>query len=140
MNYVVGFAFWDEWLVLIEKNKPDWQKGKLNGVGGKMDGGETAKQAMAREFEEETGVVTASSQWRLFTTMTFKEGSVFCFVTKLPNEAEPRTTTDERIYCLTVEEALSDPGLIPNLLWTIPMARFALDNPASSFVPSHLAH
>lgn len=61
--YVLGFGFSDEKLVLIEKDHPADQKGKINGVGGKIMQGENAWQAMTREFKEETGVDIAPSAW-----------------------------------------------------------------------------
>ncbi len=64
MNYVAGFLFepYMERVVLIQKEKPTWQKGRLNGVGGKMELGETPLQAMQREFREETGLDIPMSQ------------------------------------------------------------------------------
>lgn len=55
-DMVVGFAFDDKLLnvALIKKKKPEWQKGYLNGVGGKVKDGEGYHEAMTREFEEET--------------------------------------------------------------------------------------
>ncbi len=42
-GYVLGFAFDEdyEWVALIKKNRPQWQAGKLNGVGGKIEPNET---------------------------------------------------------------------------------------------------
>ncbi len=58
-QYVLGFAFThDGRVALIEKNRPAWQAGKWNGVGGHMEPGEDIYEAMAREFQEETGVET----------------------------------------------------------------------------------
>lgn len=54
-RYVVGFVFHDDEVLLIEKNRPSWQRGRLNGVGGHVEPGETFLQAMVREFAEETG-------------------------------------------------------------------------------------
>ena len=58
-EYVVGFCF-DPSLhhvVLVRKNRPEWQKGRLNGVGGHIEESDPdAKYAMDREFGEETGV------------------------------------------------------------------------------------
>lgn len=50
IHYVVGFMFSsDKTLVtLIRKNRPKWMNGKLNGVGGKIEIGETPLQAMVR--------------------------------------------------------------------------------------------
>ena len=43
MNYVVGFMIQPhtQRVLFIEKNRPDFQKGKYNGVGGKIEIGET---------------------------------------------------------------------------------------------------
>jgi 8-oxo-dGTP diphosphatase len=56
--YVCGFLFSVDRsrVLLIRKRKPVWQAGKLNGVGGKIEAGETPLQAMVREFEEEAGL------------------------------------------------------------------------------------
>ena len=64
--YVVGFLFNPDMteVVLIKKNRPDWQKGLLNGVGGKIESGEDPITAMIREFKEETGVEIYN--WNLF--------------------------------------------------------------------------
>lgn len=41
---------------LMEKNKPEWQKGSLNGLGGKIEEGETIIEAGIRELKEEGGI------------------------------------------------------------------------------------
>lgn len=58
MRYVVGFAFTKDLkrVLLINKNKPEWQKGFLNGVGGKIKSNETPLKAMQRETMEEVGL------------------------------------------------------------------------------------
>jgi len=74
-EYVLGFAFTKDKseIILIEKQKPDWQKGKLNGVGGKVEISDTdAKCAMVREFAEETGVNTLHEKWHQFGCMNFE--------------------------------------------------------------------
>lgn len=65
-NFVLGFAFDVKTggVVLIRKTHPEWQAGKLNGIGGRIEPGEQPLQAMVREFEEETGVTTDPTQWR----------------------------------------------------------------------------
>ena len=40
-------------LVLIQKNRPDWQKGSLNGIGGKIEEGENEYGCIVRECKEE---------------------------------------------------------------------------------------
>lgn len=58
IRYVAGFLFDEEResVALIEKQKPAWMAGKLNAVGGKIEGEETPAEAMTREFGEEAGV------------------------------------------------------------------------------------
>jgi hypothetical protein len=55
-RYVLGFVFSEDSsrVLLVWKNRPAWQAGKLNGIGGKIEAGETPLQAMQREFREET--------------------------------------------------------------------------------------
>jgi 8-oxo-dGTP diphosphatase len=81
MNYAVGFLL-DQTrtkVALIRKKRPSWQAGKLNGIGGKMEAGETPAQAMAREFKEEAGVETHPSEWLPLATLSGKQFVVHCF-------------------------------------------------------------
>jgi 8-oxo-dGTP pyrophosphatase MutT (NUDIX family) len=67
--YVTGFAFTPDGdsVLLIKKTKPQWQAGKLNGVGGKVEEFDAdLAAAMVREFQEETSIVTTSDQWQHF--------------------------------------------------------------------------
>lgn len=67
-RYVVGFLFaGDRWVLLLRKNRPAWQAGKLNGPGGKVEVGETFAEAMFREFVEE--VEYAVTTWEHFATL-----------------------------------------------------------------------
>lgn len=71
-EYVLGFAFnaGKTHVVLIEKDRPEWQKGKSNGVGGKIEPeDECPRSAMVREFEEETGVTTKENDWHNYAVM-----------------------------------------------------------------------
>ena len=99
-KYVVGFMFDDsmEKVVMIRKNRPDWQKGLLNGVGGGILPGECSLHAMMREFEEETGVKTIASTWAHVCTLRFPYAEVEFFAAKNSRcVGVARTTTDEEI-------------------------------------------
>lgn len=48
---------------MIEKARPEWQKGALNGIGGKLEEKEDPRLGMAREFREETGLLVGSFDW-----------------------------------------------------------------------------
>lgn len=70
--YVCGFMFdpLGGLVVLVEKNRPAWQAGLLNGVGGKIESQDaTIHAAMAREFHEEAGVSTQPADWEEFATL-----------------------------------------------------------------------
>lgn len=115
--YVVGFAFRSNGkVVLIEKRRPDWQAGKLNGVGGHVEKGETMRQAMLREFEEEAGARVHN--WEHFATVTDATNwSVYFFgtITNLPVSS----VTDERIMEFPCRDLPRN--VVPNLHWLIPM-------------------
>lgn len=119
-KYVVGFLFRNEGkeVALIRKEKPEWQKGKLNGVGGKIEPGENSFEAMEREFKEETGAVV--TLWRLFVALNCDGVFIDFFCSHEP--AEVRTTTNELVEWWRVSEVLNNPRTIPNLKWLIPMA------------------
>lgn len=147
MNYYcLGFAFKETFrglrVVLIKKTKPEWQRGKINGVGGKIESGECCNVAMAREFEEETGCKTFATDWKWFTVMRFIDGTeVHCFAAKLASHQDVTTTTEEEISLVDLRDIHRDSRAIPNLLWLIPMARYALESPNSEDeIPHVLQH
>jgi len=125
-NYVVGFCFNKnkDMVVLIEKLKPTWQQGLLNGVGGKVEDGENAQEAMAREFKEETGAYTFQYNWRLFATMTGDAWEVDCFMIVDEDVFKKASTkTDEKIFKLNINDVYKQASqTVSNLPWLIPMA------------------
>lgn len=123
-------------VVLISKTKPAWQAGLLNGVGGKVEHGEAALDAMVREFEEETGHYIGPDRWTEFTTLrsvdTFQ---VDCFVAQASDEEEfaaPHRTTDEEVLRVRVSD-LYDYDMIENLRWLVPMAADLIDSDGCVF-------
>lgn len=71
MDYVVGYMLRPsrEEVLLLCKQHPEYQKGKWNGVGGKIEAGESSIAAMVREFHEEAGVLTTQRDWEHFATL-----------------------------------------------------------------------
>lgn len=138
-HYVLGFAFTKDYslferVLLIRKTKPEWQAGKLNGVGGKIEREDVDPHwAMFREFKEETGLRVLPKDWRRFAIMEFPHARIHCFATWLPwNEFKlARDTTEERLehYQIDLEfsEKMKNHDALLNLLWLIPMARVAWD-------------
>ena len=57
-------------LMLYRNRKPnDYHEGKYNGLGGKVEPGESPEQCMKREVQEESGLIPLS--WRLNGMITF---------------------------------------------------------------------
>jgi 8-oxo-dGTP diphosphatase len=124
-QYACGFLFSVDGsrVVLIRKNRPAWQAGKLNGVGGKLELGETPSQAMRREFREEAGLDVES--WEQVLTITGEptafdpSGWQGHFFRAFGDVDTVRTLMDEP---LEVHPTLPVPaGTIPNLMWMIPL-------------------
>jgi len=142
-NYVVGFLFSKSLgqLVLVEKKRPEWQAGRFNGVGGKVEDGETYHDAMVREFREETG--REIPQWHRFCTLNGNFGSVVFFYAVAEDYNKVETTTDEEISLWDVDYVmeLNRDEIIPNLRWLIQMARsFSRGEWAKEFVVNEVYH
>lgn len=120
VRYVVGFMFDQKTfgVLLIEKQKPAWQFGKLNGIGGKIEEGENSLEAMQREFAEETGVV--QFYWQHVVTMSGEDWEVEVFTCKDDKIHEARTMEKEKVMYIPLSE-LTDYDVISNLDWLIPM-------------------
>lgn len=73
MIYTVAFAFAGSTVLLIRKAKPDWQKGLLNGIGGKLEGSESVLECTVREFREETGLWNVAFEPKIFHAMMWPE-------------------------------------------------------------------
>lgn len=124
-EYVLGFCFLQfcNDVVLIRKNKPEWQKGLLNGVGGKIESGESPLDAMRREWKEETGTVI--QDWQHFVTMSFSGAVVHVFKCQWEGWLNVNTVTDEPVGIFSVRHVLAGEFvIIPNLKWLIPMALY----------------
>jgi 8-oxo-dGTP diphosphatase len=126
-RYVLGFAFdHEDNVVLIQKSKPEWQKGKLNGVGGAVESYDASPAAaMAREFREETGGITEPEDWDYRITMKNDQWVVDVFTLNFRwahNIAAwngNRTDTDEIVRVLPLKSIPTDKQLISNLPWLI---------------------
>lgn len=123
-KYVLGFAFSEngEDVVLIEKQKPDWQKDKLNGVGGKVEPNEHFKNAMVREFAEETGVHTSILEWDLFAVLHGTNYVMQCYRIFTDEIYRAVTMEGETIYRLGYSTAIASDKLISSLKVLLPMA------------------
>ncbi len=85
MKYVCGFAQastpeFENRVLLIKKERPDWQLGLWNGIGGKIETGEGIRKAMQRKFLEETGIETEVTDWQSFHYERFRSGDEVWFM------------------------------------------------------------
>ncbi len=123
-RYVVGFLFDSDasQVKLIRKERPAWQEGYLNGVGGKVEHGEDFDAAMAREGFEEMGVRPV---WTHFVTLTYEGAEIAFFHARDANDfRRARMMTDEPVVSVQLS-ALSCYLTIPNLRFLVPMAAHA---------------
>jgi 8-oxo-dGTP diphosphatase len=118
-QYVLGFCFnrlKDE-VLLINKLRPDWQIGKLNGLGGKVEKGEIWKDAMIREFKEECGLVIEEWIYKIHITRVAAEVIIFTAIARDLYAAE--SLTDEEIQIVDVSKLPKN--VLPNLRYLIPL-------------------
>jgi 8-oxo-dGTP diphosphatase len=114
-RYVVGFLFSDDQrhVVLIKKNRPAWQEGKYNGVGGHIEPAEEPYYAMQREFREEAGITVP---WEKFLVLKGSDYEVN-FFWSLGDITKCRSMTDEPIGFFPVNNLPKN--IIDNLPWII---------------------
>jgi 8-oxo-dGTP diphosphatase len=135
-KYVVGFLFdpTKQVVILIRKNRPSWQAGRINGVGGHVEDGEEFLTTMVREFKEETGLEI--QDWKQFGTLVCPNAIIGLFYTTSPDYNKVKNTTDEGILVCEVDDILdlNNTKVIPNIRWMISMAlSFDAGESASAF-------
>lgn len=130
MKYVCGFCFSNDLqrVALIQKTKPAWQKGRLNGIGGKIETDDSSSaMAMEREFLEEAGCLMLAPDWKFLTHMYGKDWSVEFFYSVEKDLSTGYTLedldslTEEKVTIVKVEDVQSL-DTISNLRWLIPLA------------------
>jgi 8-oxo-dGTP diphosphatase len=136
-HYVCGFLFTPEIgdlqkqsVALIKKERPAWQKGLYNGIGGKVEVGETPHSAIHREFWEETGAHI--SLWIPYCTLihsaivskSMPTGPWTVHFFKAFQVATLQSPTDEQVRWWNIQSVTNrlNNYFVPNLQWLIPMA------------------
>lgn len=137
VEYVVGYAFNRtlNGVLLIKKQRPSWQAGRLNGVGGKIEPGEQPIDAMVREFREETNLATGKSDWHRFATLDGPEvyldrpGELFrlhlfsAALDGLGNAWAPEGAEQpDIVYVPDLSMLVLDGKVLPNVGWMVMMA------------------
>lgn len=133
-HFCLGFIFSRDLssVYLVRKLRPEYQKGKLNGIGGKVEHGESPAEAMHRESVEECGYVGI---WRHYGSMGNLEenaghqeqwlADLFYSVMRV-GDTEPQTMEDQPVIAVKINDIISLSGqMMANLPWLI---MTALDN------------
>ena len=122
-KYTLGFIFTPalDHVLLVHKISPEWQAGKINGIGGKIEEGEDSLACIVREVQEETGLVTnpdqriylgemGSDAWRMDVFTLVYSGDM----------GDARNADKERVEWFDVRAL--PPNIISNLSWLVPLA------------------
>lgn len=104
LKYTICFIKQGGKILLLNREKPEWM-GAWNGVGGKIEAGETPLQSIAREVQEETGMDldVHTIKYKGDITWTDPEqsyyGGMYAFIAELPETYDYHTPkkTDEGI-------------------------------------------
>lgn len=128
-TYTLGFIFSQDLseVLLMHKNRPDWQVGRLNGVGGKIEVNEESVDCIVREVLEEAGVKTEKESWTYFGEIKSDDWRVDLYtLIYLENSKDFFTATDEKIEWFRVDDLPNN--ILKNLNWIIPLAMDRLNN------------
>jgi 8-oxo-dGTP pyrophosphatase MutT (NUDIX family) len=125
-EYSLGFLFDinKKFVLLVERQKNDWQKGLINGIGGAQEESENTVGCMIREFEEETTIHTSESDWVHFCNLISYDCYVGCFFSYYSHDFHTdfeNINTKEKIIKVKIKEIFNY-KCIPNVYWLIPMA------------------
>jgi len=135
-HYVLGFAFDDLGRVaLVRKEKPDWQRGRWNGIGGKVEQ-EACFDAMEREFREETGVTIEAERWRYVGDIQVPTARVDVFTYTGPEIRHCKTMEKELISLFLadqVEYLLTTIENVPALIKLCQIKPDSTDAPIPTF-------
>lgn len=129
IDYVAGFLIdkINNTVVLIKKTKPEWQRGRYNAIGGKVEFGETPVDAMQREFHEEAG--RWIKDWTHRVTLTSNDRRVYFFIAltsqdildKCCDFAEDK---EETIYSFDISDIQCECEygfVLNNISWLLPL-------------------
>lgn len=124
--YCLGFAFdYGGNVLLLRKHPgrgPSSVRNRLNGLGGKIRDGESAVNAMVREFREESGIDTTPDVWRPVVQLWFASSGavVKVFAARLLTLADARPA-GEALAVFSSDTLGERPDLAPCVPWLVPL-------------------
>ncbi|ADU30952.1 NUDIX hydrolase [Evansella cellulosilytica] len=90
LKFTICFLKRGNEILMLNREFPEWM-GVWNGVGGKIDDGETPLECILREVNEETGITLKDKQVTYKGNITWTDpentyyGGMYAFVAELPN-------------------------------------------------------
>lgn len=131
-QYVACLLLCKDQVMLIRKSRPEWMKGRLNGIGGHIEpSDETPLDAMKREFSEETQLT--NPKWEQFAILSGEDDNnepfvVHWFTCEVQRAIDYRAVgaSDEPVNwwpMSAIRHSICNTPIMPNLLWLIELAR-----------------
>lgn len=113
-------------VLLIHKDKPEWQAGRLNLPGGKVEPGELPIATAERELFEETGLPSMLHIQLGTITGDHYHIDAFSCVIDACYTLEPLAGHTEKPEWMNLRRALFDPRLIENLKVILPLCELGV--------------
>jgi 8-oxo-dGTP diphosphatase len=136
----------------VLKDRPAWQKGRLNLVGGKVERGESVSEAACRELKEESGIDVRPHDPvflggpLICGHIIGNDSIIHCVKCDIlsDNKIAPREGETEKVDWYDWDEVKNDPRLIPNLKLVIPLLHMSVTEwtvvdkkSSNSDIPTH---
>lgn len=124
--YVIGcYVDENQNVLVIHKERPAWQAGRINLPGGKMEAVDVDPiAAIVREMEEETGWYAIRTDCELVGEIHDNDSCIYVVrINSLYGPGRRRSVETENIELLPWRELQIDPRLIPNLRLVIPLVQ-----------------
>ena len=126
-RYVLGFVFDRAYhhVLLIRKSRPEWQAGRLNGLGGKIAENESPEEALERELHEETAGRLGPVDVLPFGRLSGVDWEIWLFHAIYPYDfPDDLSNVDVGEGTTFVADRLDLPNwpTLPNLRYLVPLA------------------
>jgi len=137
-QYVVGIIFNEtrERVMLTRKTHPEWQAGRLNGIGGHIEENEWRINAMIRETREECKGMEFRD-WNEFLHLGGNWGDVYFFYVTVSDDVFDYIFYNVKVndtgepfeqWWIKNLQLLPASDIITNMQWIIPLAKYCADN------------